>query len=486
LRIWRPLSILFCLQVFIGCASIDISDYRQTVLVKSDPPGAAIFDQGEQVGVTPAYVRVRRRGHPQLTLEMPGEASRKVDLRTHYRWWDSFGANFLWLTLAPVGWLTDWATGTAWYMDDPGQIRFAGVRKGPLSAKALTVAIAPPELEEEGVRDAVGSVLEDRMKSVGRYRVLDYDKTVLQFAYYDSEQGLSEKKTRRYNLYYELKADRVLISNATLSPEGFRIRSRLLNVYTGQSEGDYRWDVLPRTLADREEMSTYRKYSRYFHILPNTAYVNFSSFSSTLDVDGRSYSGSSARGTGFGDKALDYLSALSVGRLSRPRSGQRGRWVFEFTPTGAISKKKLRFLEHPDLRDVTFERWYVKAGYGAEMGYLSRVGFFYFDFMPAMTWSSIDFKTKEFEERLSRNSLSLILELGYSCFLGSHLVGKVYVRSVGEDRQLWERAVRDATGDANNVTAVSSSFAGIAIGYYFPAVFGDRSEDWRVIQRRSQ
>ena len=117
-----PRTCLFLVALFMGaCASLDASDYRQTVLVNSSPPGATIYERGKKIGTTPEYVRVRRRHHPELTLDFGSGITRNLDLKTHYRWGDSFGADFLFLEFAPVAWGVDWATGNIWRLDDPAE-----------------------------------------------------------------------------------------------------------------------------------------------------------------------------------------------------------------------------------------------------------------------------------------------------------------------------------------------------------------------------
>ena len=72
------------------------------------------------------------------------------------------------------------------------------------------------------------------------------------FGYYSSDQGITDKKVQRYNLYYELKADRVLTSVAEPTPEGYDVKTELKNVYTGKTESAQRWEVAPAdaTLKD--------------------------------------------------------------------------------------------------------------------------------------------------------------------------------------------------------------------------------------------
>lgn len=480
---WR-LSPCLLLLLLVGCASIDSSDYRQTVLVTSDPPGAKIYEKDRLLGITPAYVRVRRRHHPKITLELPDEAPREVDLKTNYRWGDSFAANFIMLTYAPIGWGIDWATGTAWKIEDPPEQKWGLTR--PVADRADVVAIAPPIAPDTEVSEALGPVLENKLRSDGGFEVLPYEKTEPLFGYYSSDQGLTEKTVQRYNLLYELKADHVLVTDAQPTPDGYTVKGDLLNVFTGKSIEEYRWDITPADGALKEEMSAHRFYRRYFRLFPNTFFLNFANFNSNIEIDGKQYEGHSTRGQGFTERTQDYLSAISLAHIERPRANVRGHMVFELVPTLILSNKRIRFNDYKPLQDVQFERWYVSGGYGVELGHLSRIGLFYFDYIPMATWTKLSFRMSGYEQSLSRTTVTSMVEAGYSYFFSTHIVGKLYVRSLSEDLQLWERSVHDITGDGSTVSNVSSVFTGVAIGYYIPSSFKDRTEGWRVVQRQTR
>lgn len=475
------LGFLFlCALALVGCASIDSSDYRQTVLVTSNPPGAAIYQHGEKLGVTPAFVRVSRQHHPELGLEYFDKAKKQVDLTTHYRWLDSFGMNLLVLQMAPIGWLVDWSTGTAWRMDDPKEIVF-NVKHEHEIAKSYSVAIAPPVINNLDVADALGSVLENKLK--GPFKVIPYEKTSALFSYYGSDQGLTENKTQRYNLFFELPAEQILVSKAEPKGDGYLVTAHLKNKFTDKDTGEYSWEITPAEGGLKEEFSTHRVFDQYFHLLPNTAFLTFSQYQSTVQVNQQEFAGKARGGQGLGDQFLNYINAISLAHLTRPRSNVMGHWIFEFVPTVNLSRKRIYFPDYKPLQDVDFDRWYISGGYGIEVGHLSRIGLFYLDVIPTVTWTQLHFETPDFEERLSRTSVTYTTELGYSHFFTSHFVGKIFVRNLTEDLYLWQKAIRDVTGHEDSLSSVSSVFTGISLGYYIPSSLTQRG-GWKVIEHK--
>ncbi|MBX9769693.1 MAG: hypothetical protein K2X47_20615, partial [Bdellovibrionales bacterium] len=141
----------FCLPLALavlisGCATFQ--GHKQRVKVVSTPPGAQIRSGEGVLGVTPQFVELKRGKKKKIwiqwgeNLELPAQ-----DLKTTYRWRESFFANLIFLSYAPVGWAVDYLSGTAWEYDS--KLEF----KGPAAAKPfqekqdeVRIAIAPPKV----------------------------------------------------------------------------------------------------------------------------------------------------------------------------------------------------------------------------------------------------------------------------------------------------------------------------------------------------
>jgi hypothetical protein len=141
--------------------------------------------------------------------------------------------------------------------------------------------------------------------------------------------------------------------------------------------------------------------------------------------------------------------------------------------------KRIRFHEFQPVSEVDFERLYLSGGYGIQVGYLSRYGFPYFDFVPSLTYTRIEYETQAVRGELSRWSVQYALEFGYQYFFTDHVVGKIFSRGLGEDSQLWNSAISHAAGSAIYAESVNSNYAGIAIGWHIPERLA-RPKSWTI------
>lgn len=461
---------------------MDHSDYRQTVLVLSDPPGMKVYDGERFVGITPNYMRVRRRHHASINMETPEGGRKNVPLNTHYRWGDSFGMNLLFYTFAPVGWITDLATGMAWRMDDPPLQRFGDSHRWPLKRTPTHVAVAPPQGVDPETSDALGMVIDERLREGEKFQVQDYQESAPLFKFYHSHHGLTENKNNRYLLYWHLRSDFILQSTAEKHQDGFTVKSELKDVITGDTYSRYSWQITPGTQDLRDRFTAKTLFHEYFHILPNTVFLNFANYEPKIMSAGIEQKGKDAPSNNLEDEVSRYLSAISIVRLEREQFHTIGHWTLDFVPAFVASHRNIIFPRYVGVTDTEFRRWYVSAGYGVEGGYMGRYGFLYLDLIPSVVWSQINYESPRVHGKVDSTTGQLLVEAGYSYFLTDHLVGRVYFRSMSEDADLWDRALSEASASPTITNSVTSGFAGISIGYYFPPSL-QRREGWLVHRR---
>ncbi len=461
-----------------ACASLDYEDYRQPVLILSDPPGAKIYEGRRFLGTTPAYARVSRGRKPRLRLVSESGESRDVRLKTEYRWRDSGAMNLLLLTLAPVGWLADWATGTAWRVSDPPVQTFGSGGKWPQAREPKVIAIAPPATEDMDISDGLGMAIESKLRASRKVKVLDYETTAPAFQFYQAGAGPPGDKENRYRLIDELKADHILYSQSKRKGDAFYVTSHLNDVVSGQTSEVYNFQVTPGESL-KGEFTRRRWSSHFFHLLPNTFFLNFSGYTPNLTVDDVEYQGKEAAAEDSVDRYLKYLSAISIATLQRPMANVRGQWTFDFVPAVVLSKKTMEFPRFAPVAGVQFERLYASAGYGFEAGYLWRHGHAYLDFIPTYTWSQVSYTTLTREGTAARHSIQSVLEIGYNKFFSEHFVGRLFVRNVAEDIQLWSKVLTEVSGQPTYATDAGSVFVGFAVGYYFPSTLKSK-KGWTV------
>lgn len=445
----------------------------------SDPPGAKVYDGERFIGVTPNYMRFRRRANPVLRMEMPDGSSRLVALKTRYRWADSFGMNGLFLTYAPIGWVVDWATGTAWDADDPPLQVFGEGGVWPQIRRPQRVAVAPPKGVDASTADALGMAIDERLRATESFNVVNYEEAAPTFQFYRSYSGLAQDKENRYRLLSQLKVDHILVATAEKRGETFVVNGALKDVVTTKTKSTYTWEITPTTASLRDKFTAKTFFNEYFHLMPNTVFLNFAAYTPNVTINNGSYRGKEAPADDFGEKMGQYLSALSLAGLERERFNTRGHFTFSFVPTAVISQKRIIFPDYDPISDAEFHRWYLSGGYGIEGGYMGRLGLLYVDLIPMLSWSRIKYSTPVVEGAVSRLSVQTMVELGYSYFITNHLIGRVYFRSVGEDNRLWNEAMTEAGSAPLYTNSISSGFTGISLGYYIPTASKKRG-GWLV------
>jgi hypothetical protein len=479
-----PLRLALILSALLlsACASLDYTDYKQTVMVLSDPPGVKVYEGENYLGTTPAYVRVNRGRRPHIRFVPEDGVERKIKLKTEYRWDDSFAMNLLLLTLAPAGWVADWATGTAWELRDPPLQTFGKGGAWPAARVPGIVAIAPPPAKDIDIADGLGTALDAKLRTTSQFQVLDYGMTAPYFQYHRASGGPPQDKQARYRLMSDLKADHILHSQVERKADDtFVVRALLKDAITTRTAREYSFEVSPEEAHLKDEFQRRRLFSSFFNLLPNTMWINFSGYTPNLRVNDTEYEGKETPADDAGEQFLKYVSAISISTMKRPIANVRGQWVFEFVPALILSKKEFQLPKY--LPGVTFERLYTSAGYGIEGGYLWRHGYAYADFIPMLTWSQMSYQTQAGRAGTqSHTSVQSMIEVGYSKFLTDHLVSKFFLRNVFEDTVLWSDVMTEINGTPTWTEAAGSVFVGFAFGYYIPSTLKSK-EGWRVREK---
>ena len=450
---------------------MDSNEWTEAILVQSQPPGAKVYNRGKFIGTTPGYLRVRRGRKPELTFRY-GNESVTQKLVSKYRWADSFFSNFLFLTVAPVGWIVDLTTGTAWKMEDPVPPHFEGQ---PLPySEENKVAIAPPDAGDQEIADAVGPLLRMRLdKALPQFSVINYDESLKFFRYYDTEVGLPESKENRYALFAGLQNQYVLVSKVEPHGAGLEVSAHLKNVFNGENIKDYKWEIAATEDDLKEDLSFYTRFSKYFHILPNTLMASLTSYQTTVRINDMDVGARETPPNSVGAKILHLIGALSFESHEKPRPELRSRWVFSFVPDFNLSLRSFYF-PYTMFSDVRFERWYASGGYGPELGWRNSFGYLFVNFVPSVAWEQLGYSSPA--QRGSASDVNVVgtVQLGFTHFFSDHLVGKIFVKSLSENTKVYDRAISQLTGMNAQFQSASSTFAGISLGYYFPTTFKGR------------
>jgi hypothetical protein len=90
-----PLLMLVALGLLSGCV-----ERRYTI--RSDPPGATVIVNGEEIGPTPASKTFYYYGNREVTLMLDGYQTRTVIQPINAPWWDNYATEFFSENMVPL------------------------------------------------------------------------------------------------------------------------------------------------------------------------------------------------------------------------------------------------------------------------------------------------------------------------------------------------------------------------------------------------
>jgi hypothetical protein len=452
-----------------GCASMSGEGSYQTTLIRTNPPGASIFVDGRRVGQTPEFVDVRRSHRPVIQIDTE-KGREDFELPTKYRWSQSFARNLIFLIYAPVGWVIDLATGTAW------DIRAATTIPVRLSKNDLShpkverqppeIAIAPPRSSSIVMSDTAGRALEERLLetySGSSRRVRPYDQTLGTFLESGYEYRTMSEGARQ-RLLRDLKADYIVESTAVPNEDrSWNIQSEIREVTSGAVTAG------PTLKLNREE----NEHAWLSRLMPNTLAVDFANESMHIQVAGASYALVPVNGEEWWAAGIRYFGAINVLSLPDRRREFGSRWELGAVPSLRFSRRLLKvsglvangsdFIE----KDPQFARSSVSGGYGLEAGYLFGRHYLYMDFIPVFNWSEISWRQNMTDKTATRTSLSAQIEFGYTCVFDSNWFFRLFTKSQADNLEIWKDALTARLGDGYAPSETTGVISGLSIGYRF-------------------
>lgn len=466
--------------LFTGCASMTRDGSHQTVLIRSEPPGATIFFQGKNVGRTPELIEIERSIRPEIELNT-ATGKQEYELPTKYRWGKSFGRNFVFLTYAPIAWLVDFLTGTAWEVKDTDPIPIK-LSKNDLGSpkpvhKPPHAVIAPPRSSSVTMSDEGGRALERSLRETYQAKpdsglVRPYEETLPLFIEQEYEFGTSDVNSRR-RLQKALKADTLYESFVEPDADGWLLKSEAHDVYE-QTRKPGPTLRLGRDAAGPLVFGVgFGLKPWWARILPDTIGLDFVNEQMKLNLLGATYDLTPVHVEEWWATGLRYISAINISSTPDRRREFQSRWEFGAVPSLSFSRKTLKVSGLPPSPGVfletqpEFTRWSLAGGYGLEVGYLFGRHYVYFDVIPIFNWSQISWRQNAEDRHATRATISGRTEFGYSYVFDSNWVMKLFTRSQGENNELWQDVFIARLGSSYLPSAAQAIVTGITFGYRF-------------------
>lgn len=463
---------------------------RQMVLVRSNPPGASIYIDGARVGQTPELIELRRGRRPKIQIE-ESRGRREVELETRYRWGRSFGRGFVFLTYAPIAWLVDILTGTAWDAKEPDpftvKLSASDLANPKASRRPPVAVIAPPRSSSAALSDSAGQALEKILgenESGERFQTRPYQETLSTFV--DGEyEYLTMDPSRRHRLLKELDADYVFESKIERLDDRWQVSSkgreiRGTAVRPGPSFTLSRDSLGPRVFGMGLGLRPW-----WSRILPDTVGLDFLNEAMSVEVQGATFALSPVYGDEWWARGVQYINAIHISSTPDRRREVGSRWEISAVPSFRLSRKTLKVTDLPSPqsggfieRDPQFSRWAISGGYGLEVGYLIGRHYIYLDVIPVLNWSEITWRQNMKDQSATRVSMGATSELGYTYVFDSNWLIRIFSRSSAESIEVWQDALVARLGPEYTPAAASGIMSGFTIGYRFD-VEGYRTKEAR-------
>jgi hypothetical protein len=452
-----------------GCATIGHDSRNQAVLIRSEPPGATITMKGNYVGQTPMYVLVPREKHPKLTLSRDHHET-DIELKTKYRWGASFFSNLVFYIGAPVGWLVDVVSGSAWNPQDPDSIVLPGKKtRDEALPPPANVAIAPPKADTLELSNAALPVLEEAInerKKILGYHLLPYEKSLPLFLARGFDFDGSGTVDEQRMLNQSLEASGVWHSAFIRKGPSLILEAELEDTRTHKII-----DEIDLTLDPSDERSKAFTQGFHFFELPNAVTFSLSTQYFTFDRPGfGSVSLQAADTHVWWQKGLQYLSTISITNLPVYRPGRSGRWSLNFIPMLRLSRRDLVANGSKDIDGQNFTRWLGAVGYGPEIGYQIGKHYLYLDLNVYEVWTNVSWSQRGQDFSVTQSGQQIASEVGYLYLYNDIWSARVFFSSFPENSDVWREALNKSSNGSigsSNEGVANNSTIGISLGFSF-------------------
>lgn len=474
------MRLLICALILFttGCASIFFNDYKQVVKVISDPPGVEIFDhEGHRLGVTPAFIKIRRSQKSELKLQSKNGEIKSVTLEGHYRWSPSFYGNLIYMTYAPAGMGIDYLTKTAFHFDNPEVIKFNVNTKRKEKLGPDVQVIAPPQSEWSLLSNQVGVVLQSvlRQRSSKKY-IKNYEETLPVFIDHHYRFDYRESGENLDKIFYDLDADEYVESKVNVLEDTIKVDVTVRSAFSQGVIDSFSFERPQSEFKIFHKSKLMRKMAKYFSFAPNAVGIDFATYNSSFQLAPESI-GPGARedvkgirvaSKGF-DEWLNIVSALNVLYVRPPN---RNSWQYNllFVPSLYASAVTFKYEGIEDIEDVEFRRFRVGMGYGPQVTASSRYGTIYFGLIPTFNYTKISWGAHSSSQQVKLGEFLLLAELGYQLFLSNSMAIRFFAKGWSENASRWSNVISNARSKRTEVESSSVGLGGVSLIWYWPSL----------------
>lgn len=465
------LSLILLSFCGLGCTTLNKGDNLQAVRVVSNPPGAKVTYQGRVLGLTPAFVSVPRKCHDQYLDVTLGNEKQSILLDSKYRWKDSFISNFVFLSLAYVGWALDIGNCSAYRYLAPTDVEFSNWKtwqnSDVVKVEKAVIVVAPPL----GISSDSSLVIGDHLVQIVKQRysdalVIDYETSLNQFISQGVDSFTGGKSESLNSVYQTFVANRSLDSVVQDQGEELLIQFQLKDVFTGRAIENWRASIDKSEIPGFEEKKVVNQLRRNFFWVPNTISVDFSGANVALTVDEESYKAVTVKEDGFWNDVVSLLGAVSLKYLEPPSMSKRWKWNFVWVPSVSANWGRVEFEEAPGIKGLPISTRGIVVGYGPEIQYRSFYGQLYFSIIPGVGYQHLSYPENNRKRNFEGGYFGWIIEAGYLYFFNRNWNARLFTRSTSAHEELWKE-IYEFRSLNNKIEGATNVYGGISFGYSF-------------------
>jgi hypothetical protein len=452
--------------IFCGCGSLTRHARHQYILVRSNPPGADIYYEGEKLGTTPAFVDIRRQDLNKIKLRFPDQ-TKEVEIESKYRW-DAFWSNFAFVYFAPVGWVVDAITGGSRAMQDPDIAQISTHHAGRDRPRKQLVAIAPPKAYSADLADEAGTIWNERLPLYYKDTTfLPYKSTLGEFSSHGWDYDSRPDRKTEYELFGRTHVDDVFESEFKETDQGVELFGHFRNVYSDVKGKDHRLSAVPWQTKFGQAAPLTERWKTFFRLIPNTVGIELSTSDTTLDTGSGNFQGKPDSDAGGFSKVLPLLSAISITSQLPPRMDRVGHFTFDFVPTLRISYKRIEFPLFTQIQGYEFSYLQLGGGLGPEVGWQWGHNYIYLNYIPIWAWHRLSWSNNDAVHVSSIGRITMRTEFGYLYFISQNFSAKLFGKSTATPPQIWNSAIQDISPGAPQVGSSNDLSAGLMFAFTF-------------------
>ncbi len=455
---YRPLFFILTVSVVAGCASI--TNRHQYVRVVPPDTQTEIHYDNEKVGTGATTVHLTRSKRPKLTF-IKGDQKQNVQLKTSYRWGQSFAGNIFLYPYTPIGWLVDYMTGASWETVD----RIDKSRKYQLNTDSRLLILPTTRTNSVDSRFMGRKVQKWLAHQRPELFVLPFEKTysVVVGMGFDNESAALPEDADSFNeLLHKEKVTHLVFSDYDSYAKEIQV-----HIYSPYNEKVVKRYTIPNVESEVSQSNWFWFYTELFDVVPNTV---------SLGTQQTFYGGCAVQPDGVlrycADRgtrsALSFLSNFSLTSVLHFRKRTPWSFYFRFYPDFNISYNQVEFDKaEASLEDLKLDWVFISLGYGPRMSFILPVGELFLEVSPFVATNYLRlYSDQNYDQTQWVGKTGVTAQFGLNSWIANHWNMRFFAK-IQSQNLLENQDISNLDPDSQFAGGLTIVQSGFSIGYYF-------------------